>query len=78
MGRTDHVESQRQASMTLEFFCRTFIAVGESIRDAIGQSLYELIMEDSEAYYSKMTNVHADILLSNKLMLSTMIDNRRS
>ncbi|XP_071077006.1 armadillo-like helical domain containing protein 1 isoform X2 [Desmodus rotundus] len=44
MGNTDHSNSQRQASLTLEFFVQTFPVVEEQVRRSMGEELYKLFL----------------------------------
>lgn len=66
MGNVDHADSQRQAALTLEQFCRSFPIVDEQVRDSIGDALYELFMSGPESLYTRLNAVQADILVSNK------------
>ncbi|XP_076441453.1 armadillo-like helical domain containing protein 1 [Babylonia areolata] len=67
MGNTDYADSQRQASITLEHFCRTFSIVDDQVRDAMGETLYDLFMSNPETLYINMNHVQADVLVSNKV-----------
>ncbi|KAK7100658.1 armadillo-like helical domain containing protein 1 isoform X2 [Littorina saxatilis] len=67
MGNTDSADSQRQASITLEHFCRTFSVVDDHVRDSMGETLYDLFMSNPETLYINMNHVQADVLISNKL-----------
>ncbi|XP_059155298.1 armadillo-like helical domain containing protein 1 [Physella acuta] len=67
MGNVDYADSQRQASVTLEHFCRTFSIVDDHVRDAIGETLYDLFMSNPETLYLNMNHVQADVLVSNKV-----------
>ncbi|XP_070260999.1 armadillo-like helical domain containing protein 1 isoform X1 [Myotis yumanensis] len=42
MGNVDHSNSQRQASLTLEYFVRIFPVVEEHVQKCMGQELYKL------------------------------------
>nr|XP_040144491.1 armadillo-like helical domain containing protein 1 isoform X3 [Ictidomys tridecemlineatus] len=44
MGNTDHSNSQRLASLTLEFFVQTFPVVEEHVRKSMGEELYQLFL----------------------------------
>ncbi|KAL8622431.1 hypothetical protein ACOMHN_034096 [Nucella lapillus] len=67
MGNSDYADSQRQASITLEHFCRTFSIVDDHVRDAMGETLYDLFMSNPEILYINMNHVQADVLVSNKV-----------
>lgn len=70
MGNTDYADSQRQASLTLEYLIRIFPSVNESVKIAMGEDLYELFMSDTENLYLKLNPVQTDVLVSNKVNLS--------
>uniref|UniRef100_A0A674I152 Armadillo like helical domain containing 1 n=1 Tax=Terrapene triunguis TaxID=2587831 RepID=A0A674I152_9SAUR len=44
MGNQDHTTCQRQASITLEYFVRTFPIVEQHVRKATGETLFQLFM----------------------------------
>ncbi|XP_072048315.1 armadillo-like helical domain containing protein 1 [Amphiura filiformis] len=67
MGNEDHADSQRQASITLEYLASTFTIVNENIREAMGDVLYQLFMTNPESLYMSMNPVQADVLRSNKV-----------
>ncbi|XP_004679527.1 PREDICTED: uncharacterized protein C1orf228 homolog [Condylura cristata] len=83
MGNTDHSNSQRQASLTLEFFVQTFPVVEELVRKSMGEELFKLFQSNAENLYSKMDSIQADILAANKvnvpkaLHLSNLSQNKR-
>nr|XP_039261465.1 armadillo-like helical domain containing protein 1 [Styela clava] len=67
MGNTDFADSQRQSSLTLEYLVRIFPSVNEAVKQAMGEELYELFMENPENLYIKLNAVQADVLVSNKV-----------
>ncbi|XP_067893217.1 armadillo-like helical domain containing protein 1 isoform X4 [Heterodontus francisci] len=67
MGNLEHADSQRQASLTLEHLVRTFPVVEENVREAMGETLYELYMLNPESLYLKMDLVQSDVLVGNKI-----------
>lgn len=73
MGNTDYADSQRQASISLEHFCRTFSIVDDHVRDAMGETLYDLFMSNPETLYLNMTHVQADVLVSNKVNIPKLV-----
>jgi len=73
MGNTDYADSQRQASVSLEHFCRTFSIVDDHVRDAMGESLYDLFMSNPETLYLNMSHVQADVLVSNKVNIPKLV-----
>jgi len=73
MGNTDYADSQRQASVSLEHFCRTFSIVDDHVRDAMGEALYDLFMSNPETLYLNMSHVQADVLVSNKVNIPKLV-----
>ncbi|XP_060070406.1 armadillo-like helical domain containing protein 1 [Ylistrum balloti] len=74
MGNQDHADSQRQASMSLEYLCRTFPIVDENVREAMGEALYNLFMSNPESLYMNMTHIQADVLVSNKVNIPNVVE----
>ncbi|XP_062049294.1 armadillo-like helical domain containing protein 1 [Lepus europaeus] len=67
MGNMDHSNSQRLASLALQFFVQTFPLVEEQVHQAMGEELYQLFASNAENLYLKMDSIQADILASNKV-----------
>ncbi|XP_041358939.1 armadillo-like helical domain containing protein 1 isoform X1 [Gigantopelta aegis] len=67
MGNQDYADSQRQASITLEYFCSTFPMVDDHVRVAMGETLYDLFMSCPDSLYVHMNHIQADVLVSNKV-----------
>ncbi|ESP05225.1 hypothetical protein LOTGIDRAFT_227885 [Lottia gigantea] len=67
MGNSEYADSQRQASLTLEHFCRTYPIVDDHVRDAMGDALYDLFMSNPETLYVNMNHIQTDVLVSNKV-----------
>uniref|UniRef100_F6YJT0 Armadillo like helical domain containing 1 n=1 Tax=Equus caballus TaxID=9796 RepID=F6YJT0_HORSE len=63
MGNTDHSNSQRQASLTLQ----TFPVVEQHVRKSMGEELYQLFLSSPENLYMKIDSIQADILAANKV-----------
>ncbi|XP_033637132.1 armadillo-like helical domain containing protein 1 [Asterias rubens] len=74
MGNEDHADSQRQASITLEYLSSTFPIVDENIREAMGDALYQLFMANPEMLYMNMNAVQADVLRSNKVNIPGIVE----
>lgn len=67
MGNSDHANSQRQSSLSLEYFVRAFPSVDESVKQAMGEQLYDLFMKNPEYLYMKLNAVQTDVLVTNKV-----------
>ncbi|XP_069050138.1 armadillo-like helical domain containing protein 1 isoform X2 [Lepisosteus oculatus] len=70
VGNQRHADSQRQASLALEWFVRTYPVVEEHVHKAMGDTLFGLFLENPEVLYMKMDEIQADILSSNKVHIS--------
>ncbi|KAL2772673.1 armadillo-like helical domain containing protein 1 [Daubentonia madagascariensis] len=70
MGNTDHSNSQRLASLTLEYFVQMFPVVEEHVRRSMGEELYQLFLSNPEDLYMKIDSIQADILAANKVNIS--------
>ncbi|XP_067086552.1 armadillo-like helical domain containing protein 1 [Osmerus mordax] len=78
MGNQEHADAQRQASLALEHFVRTYLIVEEHVRRAMGTDLFTAFMLTAETLYMKMDEIQADILLSNKVNISEASEHRNS
>ncbi|XP_070563308.1 armadillo-like helical domain containing protein 1 [Ptychodera flava] len=74
MGNEDHADSQRQASITLEFLTSSYPVVDEHVKDAMGEALYQAFISDPEALYLSMDAVQADVLRSNKVNIPGIVE----
>ncbi|KAK3566292.1 hypothetical protein QTP86_031030 [Hemibagrus guttatus] len=70
MGNQEHADAQRQASLTLVHFVRSYPVVEKHVCRAMGSALFHSFMHNAELLYMIMDGVQADILLSNKVDLS--------
>ncbi|XP_062854791.1 uncharacterized protein LOC134317972 [Trichomycterus rosablanca] len=76
MGNQEHAEAQIQASLALEHFVRSYPEVEEQVRSAMGSDLFNSFMHNAELLYISMDEVQADILLSNKVEVSSEMKER--
>ncbi|XP_053325930.1 armadillo-like helical domain containing protein 1 [Spea bombifrons] len=67
MGNQDHTESQRQASLAVEYFVLSIPVVEEQVRKAVGDKLFQMLLDDADGLYVKLDNVQADILRCNQI-----------
>ncbi|XP_059545891.1 armadillo-like helical domain containing protein 1 isoform X1 [Myotis daubentonii] len=67
MGNVDHSNSQRQASLTLEYLVRIFPVVEEHVQKCMGAELYKLFRSNAEDLHMKIDSVQVDILATNKV-----------
>uniref|UniRef100_W5KCR4 Armadillo like helical domain containing 1 n=1 Tax=Astyanax mexicanus TaxID=7994 RepID=W5KCR4_ASTMX len=70
MGNQEHEDAQKQASLTLEHFVRSDPVVEEHVQRAMGPALFGSFMKNAELLYTRMDDVEAEILLSNKVNIS--------
>ncbi|XDA69868.1 hypothetical protein R6Z07F_000241 [Ovis aries] len=73
MGNTDHSNSQRQASLTLEYFVQLFPVVEENVRKTMGEELYKLFLSNAENLYMNIDSIQADILAANKVNVTRVL-----
>lgn len=73
MGNTDHSNSQRLASLTLEYLVQLFPLVEEHVRKAMGEELYQLFLSNAEILYTKIDSIQADILAANKVNVTKVL-----
>ncbi|XP_032884523.1 armadillo-like helical domain containing protein 1 isoform X2 [Amblyraja radiata] len=74
MGNLEYASSQKQACLTLEYLIHTFPVVEEHVRQAIGESFYELYMKHPENLYLKMDSIQAAVLVNNKVNIPGSIE----
>ncbi|XP_063283244.1 armadillo-like helical domain containing protein 1 [Pelobates fuscus] len=67
MGNQDHMESQRQASLAVEYFVLSFPVVEDQVTKAIGENLFQMLLDNADGLYMKIDNIQADILRSNQV-----------
>ncbi|XP_064624943.1 armadillo-like helical domain containing protein 1 isoform X1 [Lineus longissimus] len=67
MGNLDYADSQRQASISLEFLSTNYPIVDDHVKDAMGDVLYEMFITNPETLYVNMNPIQADVLRSNKV-----------
>ncbi|KAM5266522.1 armadillo-like helical domain containing protein 1 isoform 2-T8 [Hipposideros larvatus] len=74
MGNTDHSNSQRQATLTLEYFVQMFPVVEEHVRKSMGEELYKLFLSNAEDLYMKIDSIQADILAANEVNVTRALN----
>ncbi|XP_040421892.1 armadillo-like helical domain containing protein 1 isoform X4 [Cygnus olor] len=65
VGNTEHMPSQRHGSISLKYFVHTFPFVEEHIKKAVGDTLFQLLMDSPETWYTKMDPAQAEELASS-------------
>ncbi|CAF1181460.1 unnamed protein product [Didymodactylos carnosus] len=74
IGNEDYPESQRQATLTLEYFVKHYPVVYDSVFKALGDQLFDMFLRDPDSLYANMTVVQADVCRSNRVIID-MEDN---
>ncbi|KAM5248611.1 armadillo-like helical domain containing protein 1 [Ctenodactylus gundi] len=74
MGNADHSNSQRLASLTLQFFVQMFAVVERHVRRSMGNELFQLFRRHGEDLYLKIDNIQTDILASNEVNVAAELD----
>ncbi|KAF7233199.1 hypothetical protein EG68_10919 [Paragonimus skrjabini miyazakii] len=67
MGNLEYPDSQRQASLTLEYLCQTYPLIDQVVREAMGPSLHEEFTKHPDSHYLQLSPLQADVLVSNKV-----------
>ncbi|XP_073675954.1 armadillo-like helical domain containing protein 1 [Garra rufa] len=78
MGNQEHADAQRQASLALEHFVRMYPVVEEHVRRAMGTRLFESFMHNADVLHLNMDDIQADILRSNKVNISCVLEEQNS
>ncbi|KAL7884545.1 hypothetical protein AOLI_G00073150 [Acnodon oligacanthus] len=78
MGNQEHADTQKQASLALEHFVRSYPVVEEHVRTAMGPSLFSSFMHNAELLYMSVDEVQADILLSNRVNISRELEEQNA
>ncbi|KAM4023356.1 armadillo-like helical domain containing protein 1 isoform 2-T8 [Anomaloglossus baeobatrachus] len=74
MGNMDHTESQRQASLAVQYFASVSPVVEEQVRLAIGEKLFQMLMENADMLYMKLDPIQVDVLVSNQVNIPGVKD----
>ncbi|XP_010903289.2 armadillo-like helical domain containing protein 1 [Esox lucius] len=74
MGNQEHADAQRQASLALEYFVRSFPVVEEVVHSILGASLFTAFMLNADTLYMKLDDIQADVLLSNSVTVSEVLE----
>ncbi|NXL93112.1 ARMD1 protein, partial [Alectura lathami] len=67
VGNQDHALSQRHASISLEYFVRTSPFVEDLVRKAVGPTLFQLLKDSPETWYTKIDPGQAEELASSMM-----------
>ncbi|TPP65940.1 hypothetical protein FGIG_12212 [Fasciola gigantica] len=67
LGNLEFPDSQRQASLTVEYLCQTYPLIDQVVREAMGPSMHEEFTKNPESHYLQLTPLQADVLVSNKV-----------
>ncbi|KAK4475319.1 hypothetical protein MN116_002386 [Schistosoma mekongi] len=67
MGNLEFPDAQRQASLALEYLCKTYPLIDEVVNEAMGSVLHEEFIKNPDSYYLQMTPLQADVLVSNRV-----------
>ncbi|OXB68505.1 hypothetical protein ASZ78_000442, partial [Callipepla squamata] len=65
VGNLDYAPSQRNASVSLEYFVRMYPFVEEHVRKAVGHTLFQFFKDCPETWYTKLDPAQAEELASN-------------
>ncbi|XP_022066134.1 armadillo-like helical domain containing protein 1 isoform X2 [Acanthochromis polyacanthus] len=74
MGNREHTDAQIQASLALEHFVHSFPVLEEHVQRVLGSSLFAAFMDKADTLYMNMDVRQAEILLSNQVDVSHVMD----
>ncbi|XP_039979348.1 armadillo-like helical domain containing protein 1 [Xiphias gladius] len=78
MGNREHTDAQKQASLALEHFVRSFPVIEEHVQRVMGSRLFAAFMHKAETLYMNLDEAQAEILLTNKVNISEVLDGDNS
>ncbi|XP_041791705.1 armadillo-like helical domain containing protein 1 isoform X2 [Chelmon rostratus] len=74
MGNREHADAQIQASLALEHFVRSYPVIEDHVQRVIGSALFAAFMHEAETLYMNMDETHAEILLTNKVNITEVLE----
>ncbi|XP_070688277.1 uncharacterized protein mutyh [Pempheris klunzingeri] len=78
MGNREHTDTQIQASLALEHFVRSYPVIEEHVQRAIGTTLFAAFMHKADTLYMNIDETQAEILLTNKVNVTEVLDGDNS
>ncbi|XP_008282128.1 armadillo-like helical domain containing protein 1 [Stegastes partitus] len=78
MGNREHADAQIQASRALKHFVRSFPVIEEHVQRVLGSSLFAAFMDKADTLYMNMDEAQAEVLLSNQVNISHVMDDTDS
>jgi hypothetical protein len=67
LGNRAYAESQRQAALTLLYLLEKYPFISDKIFTALGADFFQQFMAERDKLYINMTDIQADILVSNQV-----------
>nr|XP_046247482.1 armadillo-like helical domain containing protein 1 isoform X2 [Scatophagus argus] len=77
MGNREHTEAQVQASLALEHFVRLYPEVQERVQSVFGSTLFAAFMHEADTLYMNVDEAQAEILLTNKVNITEVLDGEK-
>ncbi|XP_029285042.1 armadillo-like helical domain containing protein 1 [Cottoperca gobio] len=78
MGNREHTDAQIQASLALEHFVLSHPVIKEHVQRGIGSTLFAAFMHQADTLHMNMDEREAEILLSNKVNITEVLDGDNS
>ncbi|XP_051234005.1 armadillo-like helical domain containing protein 1 [Dicentrarchus labrax] len=70
MGNREHTDAQKQASLALEHFVRSYPVIEEHVQRVIGSTLFAAFMHKADTLYMNMDEAQAETLLTNRVNIT--------
>nr|WHS04685.1 ELOVL fatty acid elongase 8b [Eleutheronema rhadinum] len=74
VGNREHIDAQVQASLALEHFVGLFPEVEDHVQRVMGSELFAVFMHKAETLYLNLDETQAEILLTNKVNMTGVLD----
>ncbi|XP_055019142.1 armadillo-like helical domain containing protein 1 isoform X3 [Boleophthalmus pectinirostris] len=74
MGNREHIETQIQASLALEFFVRSYPIIQQPVKRVMGDTLFSAFLISPEMLYKTLSETQAEFLLCNNIITNTGVD----
>ncbi|XP_036969638.1 armadillo-like helical domain containing protein 1 isoform X1 [Acanthopagrus latus] len=74
LGNREHTDAQIQASLALEHFVRSYPVIEEQVQGVIGSALFAAFMHRADTLYMNLDETQAEILLTNTVRITEVLD----
>ncbi|XP_030288668.1 armadillo-like helical domain containing protein 1 isoform X2 [Sparus aurata] len=74
LGNREHGDAQIQASLALEHFVRSYPVIEEQVQRVIGSTLFAALMHRPDNLYMNLDETQSEILLTNTVSITEVLD----